>query len=140
MFSFVIVNLANGYVKNLSPVEPFNNDRKRSYFHFDLQTEDDETTVVSFSLEKHKLLEKIQNQDTGCESKRFRLNSKNEIIKNDYTSVREVQPNFQKIEKKRQFVTIAHINDELELYDIVNVTGIIYNLETLDKIGKKIHL
>ena len=140
MFSFVIVNLTNGYVKNLSPVEPFNNDRKRSYFHFDLQTEDDETRVVSFSPEKHKLLEKIQNQDTGCELKRFPLNSKNEIIINDYTSVREVQPNFQKIEKKRQFVTIAHINDESELYDIVNVTGIIYNLETLDKIEKKIHL
>ena len=140
MFSFVIVNLTNGYVKNLSPVEPFNNDRKRSYFHFDLQTEDDETREVSFSPEKHKLLEKIQNQDTGCELKRFHLNSKNEIIINGYTSVREVQPNFQKIEKKRQFVTIAHINDESELYDIVNVTGTIYNLETLDKIEKKIHL
>ena len=61
MLSFVIVNLTNGYVKNLSPVKPFNNDRIRSYFHFHLQTEDDEARVVSFSLEKHKLLEKIQN-------------------------------------------------------------------------------
>ena len=44
--------------------------------------------------------------------------------------------------KKRQFVTIAHINNESELYDIVNVTGIIYNLEpveTADKNEKKIH-
>ena len=61
MFSFVIVNLTNYYMKNLSPVKPLNKDRKRSYFHSHLQTEDDETRVVSFSPEKHKLLEKIQN-------------------------------------------------------------------------------
>ena len=44
--------------------------------------------------------------------------------------------------KKRQFVTIAHINNESELYDIVNVTGIFYKLEpleTVDKNGKKNH-
>ena len=57
--------------------------------------EDDETRVVSFSSEKHKLLQKIKIQDTGCELKKFYLN-KNEIIIND----REVQPNFRKIEKK----------------------------------------
>ena len=58
--------------------------------------EDDETRVVSFSSEKHKLLQKIKIQDTGCELKKFYLNNKNEIIIND----REVQPNFRKIEKK----------------------------------------
>ena len=140
MISFVIVNLTNGYAKNLSPVKPFRIDRKRGYFHFYLQTENGETKVVSFSPEKHKLLEKIQNQDTGHELKKIRLNSKNEIIINDYISVREVQPNFRKIEK---FVTIAHINNELELYDIVKITRIIYNLEpeeTVDKNEKKIHL
>ena len=93
--------------------------------------------MVFFSPEKHKLLEKIQNQDTGCELKKFRLNSKNEIIINDYASVREVQPNFRKIEKKKsQFVTIAHINNESELYNIVNVTGIIYNLEPVEAVDK----
>ena len=81
-FSFVIVNIANGYMKNLSPVKPFNNDRKGSYFHFHLQTKDVETRVVSFSPEKHKLLEKKkkkkkQNQDNGCELKKFRLSNKN---------------------------------------------------------------
>ena len=45
--------------------------------------------------------------------------------------------------KKRQCVTIAYINNESELYDIVNVTEVIYNLEpveTVDKNEKKIHL
>ena len=49
----------------------------------------------------------------------------------------------EKLKKKREFVTIAHINNESELYDIVNITGIIYNLEpveTVDKNEKKIHL
>ena len=48
-----------------------------------------------------------------------------------------------KLEKKRQFVTIVHINNESELYDIVKVTGVNYNLEpveTVDKNEKKVHL
>ena len=42
--------------------------------------------------------------------------------------------------KKRQFVTVARINNESELYDIVNLTEIIDNLkpvETIDKNEKK---
>ena len=54
-------------MENLFPVKPFNNDRKQSYFH--LQTKDDKTRGVSFSPEKHKLLEKLQNHGTGCEFK-----------------------------------------------------------------------
>ena len=73
-------------MENLFPVKPFNNDRKQSYFH--LQTKDDKTREVSFSPEKHKLLEKLQNHGTGCELKTFRLSNRNETIINDYTSVR----------------------------------------------------
>ena len=116
MLSFVIINLTNGYMKNLSPVKPFNNDRKESYFHFHLQTENEKTRVVSFSPEKQVI----------------RKNTKS-----------EVQSTFWKIEKKYQFVTIAHINNESELYDIVNVTGTIYHLdpvETVHKNEKKNHL
>ena len=54
--------------------------------------------------------------------------------------IHQFQPNFRKIEEKRPFVTIAHINNESKLYDIVNVTGIIYNpepVETVDKNEKK---
>ena len=54
---------------------------------------------VSFSPQKHKLLEKLQNDGTGCELKKFRLSNRNETIINDYTSVREVQLNFRKIKK-----------------------------------------
>ena len=84
-------------MENLFPVKPFNNDRKQSYFH--LQTKDGKTRGVSFSPQKHKLLEKLQNDGTGCELKKFRLSNRNETIINDYTSVREVQLNFRKIKK-----------------------------------------
>ena len=92
--------------------------------------------MVSFSPEKTEVIRKNKNQDTGCEFKKFRLN-KNEIIINGYTSVREVQLIFRKIEKKiPQFVTIAHINNESKLYDIVNVAGTIYNLEPVETVDK----
>ena len=54
-----------------------------------LQGKDQEKRVVRLFPEKHILLLKIQNKQTGCEIKKFRLNFKNEIIVGDSTSVRE---------------------------------------------------
>ena len=45
-------------------------------------------------------------------------------------------PTSEKLKKKSQFVTIAHINNESELYNIVNVAGIIYNLEPVEAVDK----
>ena len=56
---FVLVELINGYVKNVSTVSP-RRDRKRNYFQYTSRTKDEERRVVSFSPEKHKLLSKIQ--------------------------------------------------------------------------------
>ena len=56
---FVLLELINGYVKNVSTVSP-RRDRKRNYFQYTLRTKDEERRVVSFSPEKHKLLSKIQ--------------------------------------------------------------------------------
>ena len=57
---FVLVELINGYVKNLTAVSP-SRGQKRNYFQFTLQTKG-ERRVVSFSSEKHKLLSKIRVQ------------------------------------------------------------------------------
>ena len=84
---FVLVELSNGYVKNLSVVSP-SRDRKRKYFQCTLQTKDEERRVVSFSPEKHKLLSKIPGKNTNCELRKCRSNSKEEIIINDYTFVK----------------------------------------------------
>ena len=56
---FVLLELINRYVKNVSTVSP-RRDRKRNYFQYTLRTKDEERRVVSFSPEKHKLLSKIQ--------------------------------------------------------------------------------
>ena len=55
---FVLLELINGYVKNVSTDSP-SRDRKRKYLQFTLRTKD-ERRVVSFAPEKHKLLSKIQ--------------------------------------------------------------------------------
>ena len=69
---FVLVELINGYVKNLSTVFP-SRVRKRKYFQFILQTKDEERRVVSFLTEKHKLLSKIQSKNTNCELTKMSL-------------------------------------------------------------------
>ena len=48
---FVLIELINGYVKNLSAVFP-SRDRKRKYFQFTLQTKYQDRRVISFSPEK----------------------------------------------------------------------------------------
>ena len=70
MFSFVIVNLTNGYVKNLSPVKLFNNDRKQSYFHFHLQNWRWQNNGGFFFTRKTQVITENKNQDTGCELKK----------------------------------------------------------------------
>ena len=56
---FVLVELSNGYVKNLSVVSP-SRDRKRKYFQCTLQTKDEERRVVSFSPENINFCQKFQ--------------------------------------------------------------------------------
>ena len=60
---------------------------------------DEERRVVSFSPEKNKLLLKIQAKNTNCELGKCRSNSKEETIINGYTSVKEIEPTFER--KKR---------------------------------------
>ena len=109
-----LVELINGYMKNLSTVSP-SRDRKSKYFQFTLQTKDEERRVVSFSPEKHKLLSKIQAKNTNCELRKCRSNSKEEIIINDFTSVKEIEKTFEKKEKKRSFVSVAFVSNDLQL-------------------------
>ena len=99
--------------------------RKCKYFQFTLQTKDEERRVVSFSPGKQKLLKKIQAKSTNCELRKRPSNSKEEIIINDYTSVKEIEPTSEKKEKKRSFVSVAFRNNEAQLYDAVNITGFV---------------
>ena len=122
-------------MKKLSAVSP-GRDQKLKYFQFTLQTKDKERRVVSFSPEKCKLLSKIQSKNTNCELRKCRSNSKEEIIINDYISVKEIELTFEKKEKKRSFVSVAFVNNEAQLYDIVNITGFVYNESPIEIVEK----
>ena len=128
---FVLVELINGYVKNLLAVSPIR-DRKRKYFQITLQTKDEERIVVSSFSEKHRLLSKIQAKNTNCKLRKCRSNSKEETIINDYASVEEIEPTFEKKEKKRSFVSVAFVNNEALLYDVVNITGFVHNVSPIE--------
>ena len=130
---FVLVELINGYVKNLSAVSP-SRDQKRKYFQFTLQTKNEERRVVSFQKKMNfcqKFKPKRQTELSKCRS-----NSKEEIIINGYTSVKEIEPAFEKKEKKRSFVSVAFVNNEAQLYDIVNITGFVYNVSPIEIVEK----
>ena len=118
-------------MKNLSAVSPIR-DRKRKYFQITLQTKDEEKIVVSSFSEKHRLLSKIQAKNTNCKLRKCRSNSKEETIINDYASVEEIEPTFEKKEKKRSFVSVAFVNNEALLYDVVNITGFVHNVSPIE--------
>ena len=136
---FLLVNFIDGYVRNVTAISP-SRDRNRKYFQFTLQGKEEEKRVVSFSPE---LLLKIQNKQTDCEIKKFRLNDKNEIIVGDYTSVRETEPMFERKEEERSFVSVVYINNEAQLYAVVNATGLVCKMspiETVETSEKAIRL
>ena len=118
-------------MKNLSAVSPIR-DRKRKYFQITLQTKDEERIVVSSFSEKHRLLSKIQAKNTNCKLRKCRSNSKEETIINDYASVEEIEPTFEKKEKERSFVSVAFVNNEALLYDVVNITGFVHNVSPIE--------
>ena len=65
------------------------------------------------------------------------------IIINDYTSVKEIEPTFEKKEKKRSFVSVAFKNNEAQLYDVINITEFMYNVsptETIEKSEQQVSL
>ena len=118
-------------MKNLSAVSPIR-DRKRKYFQITLQTKDEERIVVSFFSEKHRLLSKILAKNINCKLRKCRSNSKEETIINDYASVEEIEPTFEKKEKKRSFVSVAFANNEALLYDVVNIKGFVHNVSPIE--------
>ena len=73
-------------------------DKKIKYFNLSMQN-DKAPHRVCFSLEKHRLLIDIDKDsaNSGIEFKRFRSrDNKNDIIVNDFTSVKKTEVNFER--------------------------------------------
>ena len=116
-------------MKNLTPIRQASRDKSKKFFNFGLQQSDKETRVACFSPEKRKLVEKICSDHTGCEIKKFKLSSSSDnILITDFASIKKVDISFPCQDIPKQYYTIAEINNECSLYDIVNTKGYLCNL------------
>ena len=121
-----------GYLSELSPVK-VSKYKKRRYFNFLIENDDPLHRGVCFSLEKHQLLNDIMNDSShsGIEIKLFRSSdNNNDIIVNDLSSFKKTELNFERKTLQSRIFTIEQVINECVMYDIFDVTGLIYNLQT----------
>ena len=81
-------------------------------FTFDIDTYGNKERTVCFSSEKHLLINKIEEAGKTYELKRFKRSDTNDILITDYTSGKEVEPQFPKSDMQAEFFTIATILNE----------------------------
>ena len=87
---------------------------------------------VCFSPEKYALFNDISKDDnnTGIEIKRFRSSKNNEdIIVNNFSSVKKTEVNFERKDFQRKPFTGQQVINECAIYDIVDISGLVYNLQ-----------
>ena len=93
-----------------------------------------------FSSEKHLLINKIEENGKACELKRFKRSDTNDVFITDYTSLKEVEPQFPKSDMQAEFVTTATILNEKAKNDIINAKGLITTWCRLSLLPKIRHL
>ena len=91
---------------------------------------------VWFSPEKHKLLKDIEQEKAGCEIKQFKGTERNEILITDYTSIKKMKLGFMQPIHNAVFQEISTVENELPLFDMVNVKGIVYSIGALETASK----
>ena len=87
---------------------------------------------VWFSPEKHELFSDISKDENnaGMEIKRFQSSENNKIIiVNDFSSDKKTEPNFERKGFQRKPVTVQQVINECAIYDIVDISGLVYNLQ-----------
>ena len=85
--------------------------------------------MISFSPEKKKLLKTIaDSSENGCEMKKVKLGASNDIIINQNSSVKKVNPSFPKQSYDVPVTSLASVIYELPLNQRVSVAGMIYDL------------
>ena len=68
---------------------------------------------------------------SGIEIKSFFFSSdNNNNIVNDFPSVKKTELNFERKTLLSKFFTVEQVINECAVYDIVDVTGLLYNLQT----------
>ena len=89
--------------------------------------------VFVFPPEKHALFNDISKDDnnTWIEIKRFRSSENNEedIIINDFSSVKKTELNFERKDFQRKLFTVEQVINKCAIYDIVDISGLVHNLQ-----------
>ena len=134
LFHFLIYYLdvsVPGYLSEVTPIKAFK-DKKR-YFNFSKPNDNTLNRGVCFSLEKHRLFNDIINDSShsGIEIKRFgSSDNTSDIIVNNFSSIKKTEINFERKTSQSKIFTIKQGINECAIYDIVDVTGLLYNLQT----------
>lgn len=104
----------------------------KHYFNFKLAPEQSENRVVCFSPEKRKLIANISEAKDTVEIKKYKKGDTNDIFSMiDFSPVKRTKLFFKATDPPNEFHTIASINNECSLYEIVNVVRYLYNLSNL---------
>ena len=85
--------------------------------------------VVSFSPEKRKLLQSIvDSTNEGCEIKKSKMGSSDDIIINQHSAIKKIKPSFPKHDQNIPISSLTAAFNELPLYKRVAVVGMVYNI------------
>ena len=117
-----------------------NKRKETKWFEFDFHAETTVRRVVSFSPEKRKLLLSIvDSKNEGCEIKKSKKSSSDDIIINQHSAIKKVKPTFPKHDQDIPISTLTAVINELPLYKRVSVVGLVYNIsdEIEDKKGDR---
>ena len=131
LYQIYLDSSLSGYLSEVSPVK-LSKDKKRNYFNFAIQNDNSMYQGVCFSPEKHVLFNNISKDDnnTGIKIKRFQSSENNEdIIVNDFSSARKTEVNFERKDFQRAPVTVQQVINKCAIYDIVDISGLVYNLQ-----------
>ena len=97
--------------------------------------------MVSFSPEKRKLLQSIvDSTNEGCEIKKSKMGSSDDIIINQHSAIKKIKPSFPKHDQNIPISSLTAVVNELPLYKRVAVVGMVYNIseEIEDTKGERI--
>ena len=85
--------------------------------------------MVSFSPEKRKLLQSIADStNEGCEIKKSKMGSSDDIIINQHTAIEKIKPNFPEHDQNIPISSLTAVVNELPLHKRVAVVGMVYNI------------
>ena len=91
-----------------------------------------------FSPEKRRLIESIatdEDQNIGCELVNFKKSDNGDLLVTNFTSMKRVKLNFEKLSLIISYSTVSEIVNEKPTYALINVKGTIFSREETEQKG-----